>query len=458
MISDSPRGTTTRDRRRSVCARADGGIAVNFALLLFVLLGVVGGGVDFARYYDIRSKIQTAADGAALNGAVTARDSASGGSTAADRTTAQTVAEAWFTKAVAGVESIATITSSAAVTQSSSALTSTVSYTGSISTTLLRILGIDTIDFSGEAVAQVGLGSPTYVDILFVIDASHSMAIGATATDQATMMSKIGCTIGCHFTTGTNTVSKARKAGATLRIDVVKSAISQILTKAQTMQAASIAAGYGSTVRIGLYTLSNTLTKSLAATSDLTAVSTALAAVDIDSSMGQTGTNFHTSLTTLASTSMTIGDGKTAANPKVFVVLMTDGIEDSAYQGVVKSGLNLIADPKFVTYSPYFRDTDFGFNWDIQGFDPSLCAPIKTRGINMMTLNVEYLIPTLSPDSADSRYLYIKNTLKPKIQTNMATCASSSEWALYASTSTDIVTAVDTLFKAATKSSIYLSK
>ena len=458
MIPDDTRVPPAREHAGSLRTRADGGVAVNFALLLLVLLGVVGGGVDFARYYDIRSKIQTAADGAALNGAVTARDSSSGGSSAADRTTAQTVARAWFDKAVADIGSIATITSSAAVTHTSSALTSTVTYDGSISTTLLRILGITTIDFSGQAVAQVGLGSPTYVDILFVIDASHSMAIGATATDQATMMSKIGCTIGCHFTTGNDTVAKARKAGATLRIDVVKSAIAQILTKAQTMQASSIAAGYGSTIRIGLYTLSNSLTKSLAPTSDLTAVATALAAVDIASVMGETGTNFHTSLATLAATSMTIGDGKTAANPKIFVVLMTDGIEDSAYQAVVKAGLNLTADPKFVTYSPYFRDTDYGFNWDVQGFDPSLCAPIKTRGINMMTLNVEYLIPTLSPDSSDSRYLYIKNTLKPKIQTNMAACATSSEWALYASTSADIVTAVDTLFKAATKSSIYLSK
>ncbi|NLH83748.1 MAG: hypothetical protein GX458_23305 [Phyllobacteriaceae bacterium] len=455
--------------RRFVAERS-GNIAVAVAATALVMMGTIGGAIDFATVSNVRVKLQNAADSAALTGAIGAKNSSSGGTASGDLTTAQTSAVTTFTDIVGTLAGVSVTKKSASVTYASGAITSTLDWGADVSTNFSRVIGLESFSIAGTATATAPAGLPTYVDVWFVIDNSHSMAIGATATDQATMLKKIGCTIACHMASGTDTVTSARNAGATLRLDVIKSAIAQILTKAKTVQAASVEAGYGSTIRVGFYTLSNTLTKQFAVSSDLSAASTALATIDIDYASGETGTNFHTALASLASAGLTAGDGKTSSTPKTYVILMTDGIEDSAIQKVTttsttKNGKtttttssSLTRDSNFVDYSPYSRDTSHGFNWDVQGFDPSLCTTLKSSGLNLMTLNVEYLVPTLSPDASDDRYLYIKNTLKSKIQTNMASCASESDWALYASTSDDISTAVDTLFTLATQSSIYLSK
>ncbi len=428
-----------------------GAIAVLVALIGTIMIVAVGVTLDVIEVFNLRSRLQYAADAAALTGAITARDSASGGSQASDRTIAQVAANTHF-----AASNTSGATGASTITYTSSLLTSTFDWQSAFSPRFSKAIGIASWPVSGSSSAKVGVSQPGYVDIYFVIDASHSMAIGATASDQSIMLNKIGCTIGCHLATGSDTISKARTAGATLRIDVVKSAISSILAKAKTVQAASIAAGRGSVIRIAFLTYSNTMKTSFALSSDLTAATTALSSLDVDTAVGQTGTNFHTLFTSLNAVSMVNGDGKTASTPKSFVILMTDGVEDSVIQ-TGTGGSKVGRDPAFVNYSPYDRETSMGFNWDIQGFDPTLCSTLKSKGTNLMTLNVEYLVPTLSPDSGDPRYLFVKNTLKSKIQTNMATCASKSEMALYASSSSDITTAVDKLFTLALASAVYLS-
>lgn len=429
-----------------------GAIAVLIGLVGTILFVAVGVTLDVIEVFNLRSRLQYAADAAALAGAITARDSSSGGAQASDRAIAQTVANTHFAAA-----NIAGATGASTITYAANLVTSTYDWQGAFAPRFSRIIGIDTWPVSGSSSAKVAVSQPGYVDIYFVIDASHSMAIGATAADQSVMMNKIGCTIGCHLATGSDTISKARTAGATLRFDVIKSAITSILAKAKTIQAAAISAGRGPVIRIAFLTYSNTMKTPFALSSDLTAATTALSSLDVDTAVGQTGTNFHTLFSSLDAVSMVNGDGKTAAKPKSFVILMTDGVEDSVIQ-TGTGGTKVGRDPNFVNYSPYDRETSMGFNWDIQGFDPTLCATLKSKGTNLMTLNVEYLVPTLSPDSGDPRYLFVKNTLKSKIQTNMATCATSSEMALYASSSSDITTAVDKLFSLALASAVYLSK
>ena len=431
----------------------DGTIAILIALIGTILIVAVGVTLDVIEVINLKSRLQAAADAASLTGAIAARDSASGGAQAADRTTAQTAANTHF--AAAG-GSGPVVTGASKITYDSGLLTSTFDWQSAFAPRFSKAIGIHTWPIAGSSSAKVGVSQPGHVDIYFVIDASHSMAIGATASDQSIMLNKIGCTIGCHLATGSDTITKARNAGATLRFDVVKSAISAILTKAKTVQAAAIAAGRGPVIRIAFLSYSNTMKTSFALSSDLTAATTALSSLDVDTAVGQTGTNFHTLFSSLNAVSMVNGDGKTASTPKSFVILMTDGVEDSVIQtgsGPTKLG----RDPTFVNYSPYDRETSTGFNWDIQGFDPTLCSTLKSKGTNLMTLNVEYLVPTLSPDSGDPRYLFVKNTLKSKIQTNMASCASKSEMALYASSSSDITTAVDKLFTLALASAVYLS-
>jgi uncharacterized membrane protein len=308
--------------------RDEGGSFIIVAALIGTLLvAAVGVTIDVIEVFNLRSRLQAAADAAALSGAIVARDSSSGGSSSLDRISAQSAATTHFDDAASRAGSPSTGTST--VTYDGGVLTSTFEWRSSFAPHFSQIVGIPAWPISGSSSAKVAVSQPGYVDIYFVVDASHSMAIGATATDQAVMLSKIGCTIGCHFQTGQDTIDKARKSGATLRFDVVRSAISSILAKAKTVQAAAISAGRGPVIRIAFLTYSNTMKTSFALSSDLTAASTALAAMDVDSAVGQTGTNFHTLFSSLNALSMSNGDGKSATTPKSFVILMTDGVEDS---------------------------------------------------------------------------------------------------------------------------------
>lgn len=446
-----------------------GNVALIYAAAMFSLTCMVGGAVDYSNTVAVRTRLQSAADAAALAGILSAQNSSSGGTATADLATAKTAAQNTFTNILGTTAGVTLDTSSSSVTYASSTITSIFEWKADVSNAFLPLVGIDTFTISGSATAAASANLPPYVDIVFVIDNSHSMAIGATASDQTLMVKKTGCAIGCHTADGdTDTVTTARNAGATLRIDVVKSAISSMLTKAKSVQTSTASAGYGSRIRIGLYTLSNTLTKQYALSYDIASAQTALSSIDIDYSANETGTNFHTAFTSLASAGFIAGDGKSASTPKTFIILMTDGIEDSATQKVTttsttKNGKtttttssSLTRDTSFTNYSPYYRDTSHGFNWDIQGFDPSLCTSLKSAGFNLMTLNIEYLIP--SEESSETRFAYIKSNLKSNIQTNMVSCASNSTWALYASTSADIATATEALFTLALTSTPYLTK
>jgi Flp pilus assembly protein TadG len=442
-------------RRIADFARDEAGSFVALtAFVVSLLVVVVGATTDYIQAINLRNRLQSAADASAVAGAVAARDSSSGGTSQADRNAAKARADAHFAEAAGRIGSSASGT--AAVSYSDATITANLTWQATFVPAFSRIVGIETWPVSGTAQALAPVSLPTYIDIHFVLDTSHSMAIGATASDQSTMMNRIGCTIGCHMQTGQDTVARARSYGATLRFDVVKSAVATILTKAKSIQDKSIAAGRGSVIRVAIHTFSNTMKTPFARSTDIAAASTALTSIDIDPAIGQSGTNFHTLFTSLGTAGLAFGDGKTASTPKSFVILMTDGVEGSVTQ---RSGNpQWTRDAAFVNYAPYDRDTSFGFNWDIQGFDPSLCTSLKSRGAYMMTLNVEYLIPTLAPDSNDGRYLFVKNTLKSRIQTNMSSCASTSEMALYASSPADITAATDKLFTLAVSTSAYLAK
>ena len=72
---------------------------------------------------------------------------------------------------------------------------------------------------------------PLFLDIYIALDVSSSMGVGATQEDINIMNAAIGCAFGCHA--GSDNYERAHAAGATLRIDVLRSAIAAMLQKAK---------------------------------------------------------------------------------------------------------------------------------------------------------------------------------------------------------------------------------
>lgn len=277
---------------------------------------------------------------------------------------------------------------------------------------------------------------PLYVDFYVLIDASGSMGIGASAADQTKMQNGMGCTFACHITGGD---TQAHNLGAKLRFDIVKDAVSSMVTTAKSKMLVP------NEFRFAIYKFSNRLTQVRPLTPDNAAVTSALSSMVLDGNhipqldLEGSGTNFSKVLADMQNEVKTPGDGKTPGKPLVFFLIFTDGVGDDVLE---KGNMYWVKDPLFSVYAPVVHDN----GQYITGFDPSLCKPFKDKGVAVMTLDIGYVIP---PGSGDERYVDIGNILKPKIMANMKACASRESYAFQAETPSEIQRAITKMFEAA---------
>ena len=107
------------------------------------------------------------------------------------------------------------------------------------------MVGVNSIALNG--VSASSLSVKPYVDIQVMMDVSASMLIAATTADIASMQALTqhptsrspairttpsqSCAFACHWnTTGTDYLAMARTAGITLRLDVLRSAVGNLIT------------------------------------------------------------------------------------------------------------------------------------------------------------------------------------------------------------------------------------
>ena len=424
-------------------SRTDGATAVMFAVSAVPIMVAVGGAVDYSRALTARTELAAAADAAALATAQFAwqaysdgrRDWVAAAATAGRRSFSARANE--VTSA-----SIHRITATPSI--SGAVISAQVKYTGSVSANFMSVLGFGGFAVGGTAVASVK--APTYTDIHIVIDNSESMGIGATASDVQININTIGCSVACHFgntdASGKGMPERARAAGSTLRIDVVKQATLNALTRVQGLMTQG-------RVRVALYTLSSGLTPVFPLSNDIPAAIAAVNTIDLSSTPGQGGSNMTYSLQQLATMLPTAGSGLTSAQPQGVVMLMTDGVQDAATESLA-DGSAPVSDPNYVLFPP------IGPEWSMQAFDPASCAPIKNRNYRMVTLQAKYVIPAFA--EADPRYAFVRDTLAGSISQNLTSCASSTTDAYIADAPADFQQAIYNMFLNALSSNLALKK
>lgn len=186
----------------------EGSVAVSFAVCLFLVLGITGLAIDQSIGLSTRTSLQAALDSAVL----AATKELSDGS---GWDVAQAKGTATFNANIKDLPN-------AAVALENSGTPGDFKVSGTASAPWSRYFThiIDstniTINVSSVAAQQI---KP--VEVIFLADVSWSMGIGATNADISTMKASIGCAFACHYD-GTDT--KARNAGARLRIDVIADA------------------------------------------------------------------------------------------------------------------------------------------------------------------------------------------------------------------------------------------
>ncbi len=195
------------------CSSRRGNVAIICALCALPMVSAVGCVVDYTMASVIKTKLQAAADAAALatvsiNSPVisTATAMSGSGTVTNGSTTATNYFNANLTTAPAdsGYTSLA---ASATVAKSGQTVTAAVAFTASVPTYFMGILGYKDIAISGSSTASYSL--PTFIDFYLMLDVSGSMSFPSTTAEQQRLMAvnpdnlgeySGGCQFACHFT------------------------------------------------------------------------------------------------------------------------------------------------------------------------------------------------------------------------------------------------------------------
>ncbi|KTR05545.1 hypothetical protein NS365_11085 [Aureimonas ureilytica] len=433
-------------------------MAIVFALALIPLLGFVGLATDYAKSLLVKRRLELAIDSAALASVKRTVDLLNDGQTSQSSAIQQGEAEGKAYMAAQSQRLMDTDLSAVnvKVTIDGSTITSQTGYAAGVPTAFAQLFGVKTFQIAGNSGASVTL-SP-YVDVHVLIDVSESMAIGATERDQdiinnmqvrrfnpdgSSWVGQNGCAIACHILQSEfkstdpryptmTTYEMAQKAGAKMRIDVVRNAVQKL--------AATLLNRSDKRYRVAIYTFNSSFNKLLGLTNNPTSAATAIATLAPASSGG--GTNAHVAFQQLNNMIPPPGDGMTQATAKAVVVLMTDGTEDTQMEFPDRDGITW--DPNFVYFNPSASD------WGglIQSFDPRICKPFKDKGAEFIALNTKYLIPK---GQTNAKFIGLQTFLLKVIETNMAACVSTASDYYDASSPEEIDNAVSQITSSITK-------
>jgi Flp pilus assembly protein TadG len=470
--------------------RASGGnVAMMFAFTApFLMVGITVA-INFTNASTARTKLNEAADAAALAALTPAM-------MGKDAATAQAAAIAMFNARAAAVTSldgapVATITVTPP-TGTSVTRTVTVAYTANVNTILGGYFGND-VAISGTSTSKAQI--PPNINFYLLLDNSPSMSLPATTDGIATMQSitskqdsNQGCAFACHQASGNNgdtagnlcitntnppqysspTVNNntycaskdaqgnslrqldnfamARRNNITLRLDELTSGVTQLLSTANGYQNSGVystppayqfaAYSLDSSWQIGLTNLMS-LTSSYQ--SSWTSASSNFGVMEMyannavcstsactaSGGVGDVETNYDNALNGINTILPTPGNGTNASGDKPQEILFF------VTDGVEDEATTSCSQPLI------------GGGRCQAPINPALCTTIKNRGIKIAVLYTQYLaVPTNS---------WYNNTVAPfqsQIATNLQACASPSMF-MQAAVGDNLGTALSNLFNVA---------
>ena len=166
-----------------------GNLAVIFAIACVPLISAIGCAIDYTEAVRIKSKLQSAADAAA----VASISQQSSGWLAASKmtgngevTVAETDARNIFNGNIANFTSLfRNQTVTANVAKIGAALKSTVNFSADVPVTFMKVVGFSKLTVTGSSSANSSL--PLYLDFYLTLDVSGSMGLPSTTPKQ------IGC-------------------------------------------------------------------------------------------------------------------------------------------------------------------------------------------------------------------------------------------------------------------------
>jgi hypothetical protein len=358
----------------------------------------------------------------------------------ATRTAAATAADTAAKNVFASNGSMAGVTPpvpTVAMTTATSQITVTVDYSYASKSAFTHFFSSTGTRVAGQATAIYSF--PPYIDIHVLLDTSGSMGLGATRTSQIQMRNdgSLSCIFGCH-SSNSNKYTTAKSKGYQMRIDVLRDSLKRMIETAITQSAVQATP----TVRIGLYGFSNEYSKIADASYDLSTIKTKAETITLATSGG--GTDFYNAMAKLNTDITRVGDGSGSSQPRVFVFIITDGVEDGADGYWTGSGWGWRWDPD----NPMPKKAHFG----VRPLPKSYCQAFKNRGITVSALYTTYVTfdPAISDPWDSARETTLNNDVIPNIPNALRDCSSGTGNFFQADKPEDIDSAIQLMFSNAT--------
>lgn len=433
-----------------------GSVSIIFMASLIPMLVVLGAAVDLGRAYSYRTKLNAAADSAALSATRAANEylAANGtGTTQQDaaKQVALAAAQRFINARAAEIAMIGAPQVTVDVQIAGRQATVKASIQGYIKSSVLNVVGIDQLRLYAASTATMEPATEQYYQILFLVDVSNSMAIGGTQADITALQNNasIGCAFACHDsnnfqasggscggTTGggwtfTNfrwvyvaptqqpTCDKralARAAKITLKIDYVNTAVNSFISKLSALNASSTTTGR---YYVGIKTFGTTYNSLLPITNNLTTAATTAATLDVESAVSSSANYGYTyvtnSMTQFTNELTNVGDGSSATKRKTYVIFLSDGVED------VPGNMG------------WGRSTGLAYK--------SACTTLKAKGVSVFSIWAGY-----TKIADDNQYMTIVDPLSSQLPGSMLSCASSPAQYFLATDGPGIQAAVDSTF------------
>jgi len=427
-----------------------GSTALIFGLSLIPISFLTGMAIDFASAAQKRTRLNAAADSAALAAVTPAMMMQS-------NSTAQTAATNMFNAMAANIGAASVNPPTITISDAGLVRTVTVSYTGTSTNTFPNVLALltktsqTTWPLAGTATAT-SFSAPN-INFYLLLDNSPSMDIAATTAGINTMVANTsaqgGCALACHETNPTaadtagnptvngkveDNYALANSLGVVTRIELMAQATSALMTTAGDTEAANNA-----TYQMAIYTfnyngLSTVYAPNNAPSSNLSAASSAASSIDVlevcsnnyitcSNENNDTDTNFETAMTAINNLMPNPGTGSSTSTPQEVLFIVSDGVDDEVNSSSCSEPLD-------------------GTRCQ-QPFNTSMCTTIKNRGIMIAVLYTEYL-----PLTTNGWYNEWIAPFQSTIGSNIESCASPGLY-FEITTDGDVTAAMQNLFQLA---------
>lgn len=377
-----------------------GNMAVIGAVGIPLLLGAVAVGLTTTQTFKVRQDLQRATDVAAL-GATTVIEQNRGQTKKAREEIAEALFEENFLYPNAPMP-----TPDINVVENNGVIDSTVSASVEVENILSGFLPSLKTRVSVESFATSSR-TAIHTEIHFIVDNSMSMGIGQTMADRTDMLNNASirsvgpepCAVACHIPARSthDSYDYYKNAGVRMRIDAVRDALAAFLDDLNDLGDRS------SATRVGIMVSGDRVAADLDA-DELSTIEGSIDraivkanAIELEARPWRGDTVLSTNLALTANRIKSGGTGASIDSPLSYVVLMTDGIENTE-----------ISEPNYFQSDfsvPDAEDVDSLIaggmsSMDaedtarrIQVMDPSRCDSVKATGATLIVMNIEYGMP-----------------------------------------------------------------